>query len=361
MPRDFQTLDAAEAFAANGAPLMLGMVGPSGSGKTYSALRVATGIQKVSGGDIFVVDTEQRRSLHYASQFRFKHVDFQPPYGSLDYLEALRYCKKQGAGVLIVDSCSHEHTGPGGLLEQHEAEVDRMAGNDYAKRDRVSIGAWAKPKAGQRKLITAITTELAMPVIFCFRAKTGTKPAPKGASDRSPIEMGYSTIGDDAWLFEMAVNFLFLPSSDGVPTWQSNFPGERMAIKCPAQHRWLYDIKGPVNEDVGRRLAEWARGSGVVTKAAQGEPEKPRFEAVDSGPPHDIPALPTDPVAWAEAVDKAIMAATDPAWLKTWFVERMSDPQWGELKGLDEAKAKGLHAQEAAMRKALTAKLAEPK
>ena len=80
-------------------PVLIGSLGPSSSGKTYSGLRLATGIQTVYGGDIFVVDTEQRRSLHYADRFKFKHVDFQAPYGSLDYLDALRYAKKQGAGA----------------------------------------------------------------------------------------------------------------------------------------------------------------------------------------------------------------------------------------------------------------------
>ncbi len=39
-------------------PLLLGLAGPSGSGKTYSALRLATGIAKVAGGDVVVIDTE---------------------------------------------------------------------------------------------------------------------------------------------------------------------------------------------------------------------------------------------------------------------------------------------------------------
>ena len=47
-------------------PLLLGLVGPSGGGKTYSALRLARGFQKVTGGDIHFIDTEARRVFHYA-------------------------------------------------------------------------------------------------------------------------------------------------------------------------------------------------------------------------------------------------------------------------------------------------------
>ena len=65
-------------------PLLVGLIGPSGSGKTFSALRMATGIQRVSGGEVFVVDTESRRSLHYADKFKFRHVEFHAPFGPLD-------------------------------------------------------------------------------------------------------------------------------------------------------------------------------------------------------------------------------------------------------------------------------------
>ena len=104
-----------------------------------------------------------------------------------------------------------------------------MAGDDRGKRERMSMLAWTKPKLNRRKLITAITTELGMPVIFCFRAKTGTKPPKKGSDNRDPIEMGFTSIGADDWLFELGINFLFMPGSDGVPTWASSLPCERLA------------------------------------------------------------------------------------------------------------------------------------
>jgi hypothetical protein len=271
----FVAVDAAEERATTARPLLIGLTGPSGSGKTYSALRLATGIQSVVGGEIFVVDTEQRRSLDYAGDFAFKHVDFRAPFGSLDYLEALRFCKMQGAGVVVIDSCSHEHDGPGGLLEQHEAELDRMAGNDRGKRDRMGMLAWQKPKAGRRKLITAITTELNMPTIFCFRARRTTKPNP----GKQPIDMGFSSIGADEWLFELSLNALFLPGSDGVPIWDSELPGERLAIKLPKQFRGLSEQRIQFTEKVGRKLALWAAPGGNTAPV-----KTERFEASDAGP-----------------------------------------------------------------------------
>lgn len=272
----FAAYEAAEARAESPVPLLVGLTGPSGSGKTYSALRIASGIREVVGGEIFVVDTEQRRALHYADKFEFKHVNFTAPFGSLDYLEALRFCKDQGAGVVVIDSCSHEHDGPGGLLEQHEAELTRMAGDDYKKRDRMQMLAWQKPKAARRKLINAITTELAMPVIFCFRAKKTTKPKP----GQAPIDMGFTSIGADEWLFEMALNCVLLPGSNGVPIWQSDMPGEQLAIKLPEQFRALAERGGPLTEGVGKSLAKWAKGEsgGKPAKAPKRE-----FEAEPAG------------------------------------------------------------------------------
>ena len=48
-------------------PLFIGLIGPSSSGKTFSALRLATGIQKVNGGDIHMIDTENRQVIEFTN------------------------------------------------------------------------------------------------------------------------------------------------------------------------------------------------------------------------------------------------------------------------------------------------------
>ena len=59
--------------------LLIGLVGPSGGGKTFSALRLATGIQRVAGGDVVMVDTENRRGTYYADRFAYHHLDLRAP------------------------------------------------------------------------------------------------------------------------------------------------------------------------------------------------------------------------------------------------------------------------------------------
>src|ERR1700728_1669346 len=128
-------------------PLLFGLIGPSGGGKTYSALRLATGIQRVSGGEIFMIDTESNRSLAYADKFKFRHVPFGAPFSPLDYLAAVEHCVKKGAKVIIVDSMSHEHEGPGGVLEEHDAEMKRLAVAWRTSEDKTNIPGWSAPKA----------------------------------------------------------------------------------------------------------------------------------------------------------------------------------------------------------------------
>lgn len=239
-------------------PLLIGLMGPSGGGKTYSALRLATGIQRVNGGEIAVVDTEARRALHYADKFKFRHVPFAPPFGPLDYLAAIEHCVSKGAGVVIVDSMSHEHEGPGGVLEMHQAEVERMSGGDARKAERVKIGAWAKPKADRQRLINTML-QLPCSFILCFRAKEKLKVE----VGKQPVSMGFMPIGDPTFVFEMMLSCLLMPGAGGVPTWQPNEVGEKMMIKLPLQFRPLLAASKPLDEGIGEEMARWASGESV--------------------------------------------------------------------------------------------------
>jgi len=240
-------------------PLLIGLMGPSGGGKTFSALRLAVGIQRANGGSIFMVDTEARRGLHYADRFAFQHVPFTPPFSPADYLQAIEYCVKQGAGVVIVDSMSHEHEGPGGVLEMHAQEHERLGGSEGTK-----MLAWNKPKQQRRRLINSL---LQMPCnfIFCFRAKDKVKLVPK--KNRAPGEeavqkLGFMPIAGEEFVFEMTVNCLLMPNAGGIPTWGSEEVGEKMMIKLPEQFRkLLLSRTQPLDEDIGEAMARWAAGA----------------------------------------------------------------------------------------------------
>lgn len=269
-PRSFSVQDAKRERT----PVLAGLFGPSSSGKTFSALRLATGIQSVVGGDIVGIDTEARRMLHYADQFQFKHMEFKPPFGSLDYLDAFKYAVNElKAKTIIVDSMSHEHEGEGGMIWLHELIATKMATwdgvFDAKKYERVKMLAWNEPKQNRRALLNGIL-QLNANFIFCFRAKDTSKPqqvpieGKPGRTKQEVVSMGYMPIGGVDFVFEMTLAALLHPGAGGVPSWTSEKDGERTMIKLPGQFEFLRSEKfsgRPLDENIGAALARWASGA----------------------------------------------------------------------------------------------------
>lgn len=277
MTNEHEFKDTAAARVAT--PLFVGLVGPSGTGKTYSALRLATGMQRVTGGEVFGIDTESNRMLHYAplpgekadparGKFTFRHVPFSAPYSSLRYLAAIEYCAKRGAKVIVIDSMSHEHDGVGGVLESHQAEVDRLVAETKRSADSVKMQAWGVPKANRRRLINALLTELSVSCVFCFRAKPKLKLATKEEKKRGEdavTQLGFCAVAGEEFIFEMMLKCVLLPGAEGVPTWHSEYQGEQEMMKLPGQFVHLFERPAQLSEDIGQQLAEWAAGGDTKT------------------------------------------------------------------------------------------------
>lgn len=247
-PRKFEDIAATREQV----PLLVGLVGPSGSGKTFSALRLAAGIQQVTGGDVYGIDTESRRMLHYADTFKFRHLQFQAPFSPLDYLAAIEHCVAKGARTIIIDSMSHEHEGPGGVLEMHE----ELMGGDFKKQ----FIAWAKPKAMRRRLINSML-QFNCNFIMAYRAKEKLKVI----RGKEPEPRGWQPIAGEEYVYEATLNCLLLPGSNGVPCWNPEHDNEGM-IKLPSQFRGIFE-KGPqLSEEIGVKLAEWGKGGAAAPR-----------------------------------------------------------------------------------------------
>lgn len=246
-------------------PLLVGLVGPSSSGKTYSALRLASGFQRVTPGKIFVIDTEAGRAKLYADEFVFEHVPFGAPFAPYDYLDVIKYCIEQGATSIVIDSMSHEHEGPGGLLEMHAEEHKRLGG-----KPSTSGFAWTKPKSEHRRLINTIL-QFSCDFIFCFRARQKLDWNVKDASGKrlDPVPLGFMPIGDETWMYESTMQALLLPGSRGVPTWKSDMPGEKEhVIKMPGFFEKIFASNPQLSEDVGEQMARWALGTSAISPKA---------------------------------------------------------------------------------------------
>lgn len=233
--------------------LLIGLSGGTGSGKTFSALRLATGLS--SGRPFAMIDTESRRGLHYSDQFDFEYADLHPPFSPARYTEAILAADAAGYPVILVDSASHEWAGEGGVLDMQEHELDRMAGTDWKKRERVKMASWIKPKMEHKKMVQKLL-QVRAHLILCFRAEEKieiirehgkTKIVPK----ESPAGLhGWMPISEKNLPFELTMSFLLTADRPGIP----------QPIKLQEQHKDAIDINMVLDEDAGEKLAVWAAG-----------------------------------------------------------------------------------------------------
>ena len=250
--------------------LLIGLAGSSGSGKTYTAMRLASGMMS-DARPFAVIDTEAGRAKHYADQFRFDHGDLRPPFEPRAYADAIAAADAAGYPVIVVDSCSHEHAGEGGILDMQEAEFARLGG-----RDAVKMLSWVKPKGEHRRMMSRLL-QIRAHLILCFRAEEKIEMV-RGKDGGMEVRKKVTPTGLDGWVpicektlpYELTASFLLMASRPGVP----------LPIKLQEQHRALFPLDQPITEDSGRRLAEWARGGTTSVPAPTTPPLTERAEIV---------------------------------------------------------------------------------
>lgn len=241
---------------------IIGLIGSSGSGKTYTAMRLASGI--VGEKEKFaVIDTESRRSLHYADMFNFDFLELSPPFKPCSYAEAVKVADDAGYKVIIVDSTSHGWAGEGGTLDQQEEELDRMAGDDYRKREACKIASWIKPKTGHKKMVQKLLQTKAT-LILCFRAeeKMGMEKDPK-TGKVIPVSKGWQPICEKNLPYELTISFLLT----------SDKPGHPIPIKLQKQHSDIFPLDRPIDEESGKKLFQWSMGGNQSKQKKEGESE----------------------------------------------------------------------------------------
>lgn len=290
VPRKFNSSPAVRASV----PLWLGIYGPTFSGKTYSAIELAVGIQSVVGGQIGLADTENKRALHYADVFKFRHYPFDPPFDPLSYLDMLEQMHRDGITIGIIDSASHEHEGTGGVLEMHEDECERLMKLwKGSSRDKVQISAWNKPKTEHRKMIQG-AQRLPMHILWCFRAKEKldvNHVNPK-TGRKEPVSKGLMAIGAEDLVYEMAMTALLRSGAKGYPTWEGEELGEQQMIKLPDWARKMLREDGkPLDRDFGARLARWAQGTEAPPTAAEKAQEAAERQQTDMDARHEFRRL----------------------------------------------------------------------
>ncbi|MCX5616016.1 ATP-binding protein [Bombella sp. TMW 2.2559] len=250
--------------------LLFGIAGASGSGKTFSALTLAEGI-KGKDGKIAVIDTEAGRALHYAPHpgqkadpskgtFDFLHVDFQPPFEPMRYIEAIRAAEKAGATVIVIDSMSHEWDGEGGCSDMAEeaamsAATDRNGNFQQWKFEAMTAPSWKKPKQ-QHKRMMARLIQTRTHLIFCLRAQEKIKFEkvinPKTGRERNEIrQMGFQPICEKSFMFELSGSMTMHPETPGQPRYD-------LPHKLNHELRDIFPSGKCIVAEQGSRLKNWA-------------------------------------------------------------------------------------------------------
>jgi hypothetical protein len=303
-------------------PLIIGLAGPTKSGKTMSALRLATGLKGASPKPIVMLNAEGPRGHLYADRFHYSSAELEPPYRPEQYIIAIERALAVQPSVLIIDSLSHMHDGPGGVLQWHEEELDRMAGDDQKKRERSTFSAWIKPKAAVNQFIYKML-EVSVPVLLCMRAQEKVRLR-KGQEP----EFYWGPIVTERIAFETIFTLIFPPHARGVPD---------LAI---SDMRDPFDAmisdKLPVDEALGQRLAAWAQGGSSKGKSAGTVPEMSAGVPPEMGGSTPSPSTRTP---FDDALDQIRNVKTIPQRLA--LMERLKR-DWGsfvaaEQKALGEA------------------------
>jgi len=264
-PRIFAIQDPARIM--DPVALSIGLYALTGQGKTESSLRLAHGIQRVYGGNIYFADCDNGRGLHFmrgaGAMFpRVNYIDFKAPHNALDYVDLLEQISREESPILIIDNMSAEHEGEGGYLESKEAAMYDKKG-DY-REGRTAV-AWNVAKSAHKQLVRAfVRVNRRMPIIVTWRA--GEKLDWSHKDERGKIEpekQGEMPIGSKDLPFEMTATYLLPAGSKGAPLLSPSLKGEMLMTKIP---RWFENIikQGEkFSEAHGEAMARWATAKPV--------------------------------------------------------------------------------------------------
>lgn len=250
-------------------PLLIGLAGGTGSGKTLSAMMLAKGL---SGGKKFaVVDTESGRAKAYADDFDFDTGELLAPFRPEAYSTAITAVDALTYPVIVVDSCSHEYAGDGGILDWQEEELESMiqrslkTGDSRAEwqlREAHKMRSWIEPKMSHKRFMTRLL-QVRAHLILCFRAEAKTEIA-KDEKGKTVIREKQGLTGLNGWFpiceknmpYELTAYFLLTQERPGVP----------LPIKLMERHKQFFPADKPITEEAGRLLAAWAKGGAATPK-----------------------------------------------------------------------------------------------
>jgi hypothetical protein len=290
----------AETFSER-AGLFVSLTGGTNSGKTFSAMRLARGIAGPDG-KIAVLDTEGGRTLHLKDEFRFDANVMDPPFRPDRFADAAKAAEDAGYAALVIDSFSMEWVGIGGVLDWQAQEIQRMAGDDYRKQERMKMASWIKPKGAHKAMVYSLL-QRRIPIIFSIRGEESVKP---GANPGDKPTKTFKSVTNSQFPYEVTVSFRLETERKGYLDLS-----DPKSYKLEGSHEALFKHGDRISEEHGAALAAWAMGERTAARpAAQGASDNGlgSVPGRPSGAPDDFPGdQPDDPVEML--IDNARSAA----------------------------------------------------
>jgi hypothetical protein len=232
------------------AKLVIALAAQTGDGKTFTALLLALGL---AGGDpskVGLIDTENRRGSLYSDIFDtptkkrpFLIGDLMPPHSPSRYIGAMRQFAERGIEALVIDSCSHEHEGTGGLEE--------IAHAPKANGEPRKIADWITAKREHKRFMNAML-HLPCHVIACFRAREKFD----FKDPNKPRSLGLQPITEKNVMYEATASFILR---------DRGYVHEE--IKLPECLRPILGQEGYFTTEHGKQLREWVGGVDPIERS----------------------------------------------------------------------------------------------
>lgn len=248
-------------------PFGYGCTGFAGGGKTFSTLLLMQGVQRVKGGDIYVVDTDNTSNA-YAGLVPHKRLFLRPPYSADNFREAFEACFKRGARMIVGDCMSEEHDGEGGLLDiRAKIPGKGLDGWGTAKEPRKRMERYMRSLRVNEDVVWGLT----------YRAELKYKPktrdekvrAETEGTPRDPTDHQWDITSTSGVPFMLDVRFLLPPGSDGKPLLKPTTVEEAIFMKSTLTHEAYLKTVTQLNADVGQRLYELSKGSARASSATK--------------------------------------------------------------------------------------------
>ena len=220
--------------------LRLNLSAPSGAGKTYSALKLAKGLVG-EWSKIAVIDTENGSASLYEHLGDFNTIDLQPPFSPERYIQAIDTCLTAGMECIIIDSSSHEWSGPGGCLEINENLANaKYRGNTWS--------AWNETTPRHDAFVSKVL-HAPVHIITCTRSKMETVMT----DDKKVKKVGMKDIQREGWEYELTVSL--------------NIDRDTHKAIASKDRTELFDNKEPflITEKTGELIRDWCE-RGVDTE-----------------------------------------------------------------------------------------------